>query len=63
MTEQQRRERALAELARMGEAGDFDELMDKRNYRRRPDDHAGHARERPDDHEASGQMTTQVAAR
>ena len=26
--------RALAELARMGEAGDFDELLDKRNYRR-----------------------------
>jgi Arc/MetJ family transcription regulator len=31
--EQLRRAQALAELARMGEAGDFDELLDKSNYR------------------------------
>jgi Arc/MetJ family transcription regulator len=32
--EQLRRARALAELADMGAAGDFDELLDKRTYRR-----------------------------
>jgi Arc/MetJ family transcription regulator len=32
--EQLRRVRALAELAEMGAAGEFDELLDKRNYRR-----------------------------
>jgi Arc/MetJ family transcription regulator len=28
-----RRARALAELATLGQAGDFDELLDKRRYR------------------------------
>ncbi|WP_176558748.1 MULTISPECIES: hypothetical protein [Micromonospora] len=32
-TARPRRARALAELAERGRAGDFDELLDKRNYR------------------------------